>query len=56
MGTLALVLIILGVIILIPGLIVGTLKFLIWIAAALILLSIIAWAIRSIRGRNSTEL
>ena len=56
MGILALVLVILGILLILPGLFVASLKILFWIGAVLVLLAVISWAIRTIRGRNSTEL
>lgn len=55
MGTLALVLIILGVLLILPGLFFSAVKVLFWIGLVLVILAVISWAIRMIRGRNDTR-
>lgn len=55
MGILALVLIIVGILLLLPGLFIASLKVLFWVGAVLVLLAVIAWAIRQIRGRDNTK-
>ncbi|WIE63703.1 MULTISPECIES: hypothetical protein [unclassified Curtobacterium] len=51
MPALLIIAIIVGLVLLFSGIFVSALKFLLFIGIALILLSIIGWLLRSIRGR-----
>ncbi|MGN7189886.1 MULTISPECIES: hypothetical protein [unclassified Curtobacterium] len=51
MPALLIIAIIVGLVLLFSGIFVGALKFLLWIGIVLILLSVIGWLLRSIRGR-----
>ena len=52
MNLLIIILIIVGVLLVVPGLIVGTLKFLLWIGIILVVIGLIVWLVRSIRSPN----
>ncbi|WIA98910.1 hypothetical protein [Curtobacterium sp. MCBA15_012] len=51
MPALLIIAIVVGLVLLFSGIFVGALKFLLWIGIVLILLSVIGWLLRSIRGR-----
>lgn len=51
MPALLIIAIIVGLVLLFSGIFVGALKFLLWVGIVLILLSVIGWLLRSIRGR-----
>lgn len=51
MPALLIIAIIVGLVLLFSGIFVGALKFLLWVGIVLILLAVIGWLIRSIRGR-----
>ncbi|GAA3337532.1 hypothetical protein GCM10017714_04990 [Curtobacterium pusillum] len=51
MPALLIIAIIVGLVLLFSGIFVGALKFLLWIGIVLILLAVIGWLLRSIRGR-----
>lgn len=53
MGWLALILIILAVVLFVPGLIVGTLKFLIWVGIILAAAALIIYLVRYLRGSRT---
>lgn len=52
MSALLIVLIILGILLLLPGLFIEALKFLFWIGVILLIIAIIVWLVRYIGGRN----
>ncbi|WP_144765551.1 DUF4175 domain-containing protein [Curtobacterium sp. 9128] len=51
MPALLIIAIVIGLVLLFSGIFVGALKFLLWIGIVLIILAIIGWLLRSIRGR-----
>ena len=51
MPALLIIAIIVGLVLLFSGIVVGALKFLLWVGIVLILLAVIGWLLRSIRGR-----
>ncbi|MFZ7088473.1 hypothetical protein [Curtobacterium sp. RRHDQ10] len=53
MPALLIIAIVIGVIFLFVGGFVAALKFLLWIGIVLVLLSVIGWLLRSIRGRGA---
>ncbi|WP_200919386.1 hypothetical protein [Curtobacterium sp. Leaf261] len=53
MPALLIIAIIVGVVFLILGGVVATLKFLLWIGIVLVILAVIGWLLRSIRGRKA---
>ncbi|MBF4628727.1 hypothetical protein N8D74_17280 [Curtobacterium flaccumfaciens] len=51
MPALLIIAIIVGLVLLFSGIFVGALKFLLWVGIVLILLAVIGWLLRTIRGR-----
>jgi len=52
MGIFAVVLVILGILLLLPGLFFAAVKFLLWIGLILIAVAIVMWIIRAVTDRN----
>ncbi|MBT1624304.1 hypothetical protein KK101_16535 [Curtobacterium flaccumfaciens pv. oortii] len=51
MPALLIIAIIVGLVLLFSGIFVGALKFLLWVGIVLIILAVIGWLLRGIRGR-----
>ncbi|MCS5513729.1 hypothetical protein NY537_13375 [Curtobacterium flaccumfaciens pv. betae] len=51
MPALLIIAIIVGLVLLFSGIFIGALKFLLWVGIVLILLAVIGWLLRTIRGR-----
>ncbi len=51
MPALLIIAIIVGLVLLFSGIFVGALKFLLWVGLVIVILAIIGWLLRSIRGR-----
>lgn len=52
MTTLAVILLIVGIVLLLLGIFIGTAKFLLWIGIVIIVLAVIAWLMRYIRRQT----
>ncbi len=52
MGTLFIILIVVGIILLLLGVFVEAVKFLLWLGLVILVIAIIAWLLRSIRSKS----
>ncbi|GAA3636241.1 hypothetical protein GCM10022200_19480 [Microbacterium awajiense] len=52
MGTLFIILIVVGIVLLLLGVFVEAVKFLLWLGLVILVIAIIAWLLRSIRSKS----